>query len=110
MYMKAMKLNELQNFCNEQFKLAEGEDAKLLSADEVKRITNVRNIANDAVKEYDELVKNYQDLLKDYQELVKHSGSPDKTPEVENPAGSLKSGELDINEFKKEFLKHYKEQ
>ena len=60
MVLKSASLKGLQDFCAEQFKLAEGENAKLLSADEVKRLTETRNRAEAAAKEYDELAQNYQ--------------------------------------------------
>lgn len=89
MVLKSASLKGLQDFCEEQFKAAEGENGKLLSADEVKRLTETRNRAEQASKEYDELAQNYQQLLKDYNEMILHTGtSAERTKEVDNPAGN----------------------
>ena len=108
MVLKSASLKSLQDFCAEQFKLAEGENAKLLSADEVKRLTETRNRAEAAAKEYDELAQNYQQLLKDYNEAILHTGvSAEKTKEVENPAGDAKptSTTFDAEKFAMEWFK-----
>ena len=107
MVLKSASLKSLQDFCEEQFKAAEGENAKLISADEVKRLTETRNRAEAAAKEYDELAQNYQQLLKDYNEAILHTGvSAEKTKEVENPAGDAKpaSTTFDAEKFAKEWF------
>ena len=38
MVLQSASLKSLQDFCEEQFKAAEGENAKLLSADEAKLV------------------------------------------------------------------------
>ena len=108
MVLQSASLKDLQNFCEEQFKAAEGENAKLLSADEVKRLTEVRNRAKSASEEYDELARNYQQLLKDYNEVILHAGSTaDKTKEVEEPAGDAKpaNSTFDPAKFTEEWFK-----
>ena len=107
MVLKSASLKSLQDFCAEQFKLAEGENAKLLSADEVKRLTETRNRAEAASKEYDELARNYQQLLKDYNEAILHTGTTaEKTKEVEEPAGDAKPAnyQFDDEKFTKEWF------
>ena len=107
MVLQSASLKSLQDFCEEQFKAAEGENAKLLSADEVKRLSEVRNRAASASKEYDELARNYQQLLKDYNENILHTGTTaEKTKEVENPAGDAKpaSTTFDAEKFAREWF------
>lgn len=109
MILKSASLKDLQDFCDAQFKAVEGENAKLLSADEVKRLTETRNKAQACVKEYDELAQNYQQLLKDYNEVIQHTSTAEKTKEVENPAGDAKpaSTKFDAEKFTREwFQKH----
>lgn len=110
MVLKSAKLKELQDFCAEQFRLAEGENAKLLSADEVKRLTETRNRAEAASKEYDELAQNYQQLLKDYNEAILHTGATaDKTKEVTDPAGDATpaNATFDAEKFAEEWFKNH---
>lgn len=110
MIMKSAKLQELQDFCNKQFDSAQGENATLLSADEVKRLTQTRDIANQCVDEYNELAKNYQELLKDYREAIKHTSTPVKTEEVNEPAGKVREEKFDMKKFKEDFLAKHKEE
>lgn len=107
MVLQSVSLRSLQDFCEEQFKAAEGENAKLLSADEVKRLSEVRNRAKSASEEYDELARNYQQLLKDYNENILHTGcTADKTKEVEEPAGDAKpaNSTFDAEKFTTEWF------
>ena len=110
MVLQSASLKSLQDFCEQQFKAAaEGENAKLLSADEVKRLTETRNRAEAASKEYDELARNYQQLLKDYNEAILHTGTTaEKTREVEESYGNAKhekctvdAGKYTTERFKK---------
>ena len=115
MVLQSASLKSLQDFCEEQFKkAAEGENAKLLSADEVKRLTETRNRAEAASKEYDELARNYQQLLKDYNEAILHSATTaEKTKEVEEPAGDAKpaNSTFDAEKFTTDwFKKNYPDQ
>ena len=108
MVLQSTSLKNLQDFCDQQFKAAEGENAKLLSADEVKRLTETRNRAEAASKEYDELARNYQQLLKDYNEAILHTGTTaEKTKEVEEPAGDAKpaNSTFDAAKFTEEWFK-----
>ena len=108
MVLQSSSLKDLQNFCERQFKEAEGENAKLLSADEIKRLSEVRNRAEAASKEYDELARNYQQLLKDYNENILHTGTTaEKTKEVEEPAGDAKpaNSTFDAAKFTEEWFK-----
>ena len=108
MILQNASLKSLQDFCEEQFTAAEGENAKLLSADEVKRLTETRNRAEAASKEYDELARNYQQLLKDYNEVILHSAkTAEKTREVEEPAGDAKpaNSTFDAEKFTTEWFK-----
>lgn len=108
MVLQSASLKSLQDFCEEQFKAAEGENAKLLSANEVKNLTEIRNRAESASKEYDELARNYQQLLKDYQENILHTGTTaEKTKEVEDPAGDAKpaNSTFDAEKFTTEWFK-----
>lgn len=108
MVLQSVSLKSLQDFCEEQFKAAEGENAKLLSAEEAKRLAEVRNRAESASKEYDELAHNYQQLLKDYNEAILHTGSTaEKTKEVEEPAGDAKptNSTFDAEKFTTEWFK-----
>ena len=108
MVLQSASLKNLRDFCDEQFKTAEGENSKLLSADEVKRLTEVRNRAESASKEYDELARNYQQLLKDYNEVILHSATTaEKTKEVEEPAGDAKpaNSTFDAEKFTEEWFK-----
>ena len=109
MVLQSSNLKDLRDFCDAQFKTAEGENAKLLSADEVKRLTEVRNRAESASKEYDELARNYQQLLKDYNEAILHSAATaEKNTEVEEPAGDAKpanSTTFDAEKFTTEWFK-----
>ena len=107
MVLQSASLKDLQDFCESQFKTAEGENAKLLSADEVKRLSEVRNRAEAASKEYDELARNYQQLLKDYNEAILHSAATaEKTKEVEEPAGDAKptNSTFDAAKFTKDWF------
>lgn len=107
MILQSTNLRSLQDFCEQQFKAAEGENAKLLSADEVKRLTETRNRIEAASKEYDELARNYQQLLKDYNEAILHTGTTaEKTKEVEEPAGDAKpaNSTFDAEKFTKEWF------
>lgn len=108
MVSQSINLKNLRDFCDEQFKLAEGENAKLLSADEVKRLTETKNRVEAASKEYDELARNYQQLLKDYNEIILHSATTaEKTKEVEEPAGDAKpaNSTFDAAKFTEEWFK-----
>lgn len=108
MILQSANLKSLRDFCDEQFKTAEGENAKLLSADEVKRLTETKNKVDAAQKEYDELARNYQQLLKDYNEAILHTGTTaDKTKEVEEPAGDAKpaNSTFDAAKFTEEWFK-----
>ena len=107
MVLQSASLKSLQDFCEEQFKAAEGENAKLLSADEVKRLTETRNRAEAASKEYDELARNYQQLLKDYNEMILHTGTTADKTEVEEPAGDAKpaNSTFDAAKFTEEWFK-----
>ena len=108
MVLQSASLKSLRDFCDEQFKAAEGENAKLLSADEVKRLTETKNRVDAASEEYNELARNYQQLLKDYNEAILHTGSTaDKTKEVEEPAGDAKpaNSTFDAEKFTTEWFK-----
>lgn len=108
MVLQSTSLKSLREFCEEQFKSAEGENAKLLSADEVKRLTETKNRAEAASKEYDELARNYQQLLKDYNEAILHTGTTaEKTKEVEEPAGDAKpaNSTFDAAKFAEDWFK-----
>lgn len=107
MVLQSVSLKSLRDFCDEQFKTAEGENAKLLSADEVKRLTETKNRVEAASKEYDELARNYQQLLKDYNEVILHSATTsEKTKEVEEPAGDAKpaNSTFDAEKFTTEWF------
>lgn len=107
MVLQSASLKSLRDFCDEQFKAAEGENAKLLSADEVKRLTETKNKVDAASKEYDELARNYQQLLKDYNENILHTGvTAEKTKEVEEPAGDAKpaNSTFDAEKFTTEWF------
>lgn len=108
MVLQSSSLKSLRDFCDEQFKAAEGENAKLLSADEVKRLTETKNRVDAASEEYDELARNYQQLLKDYNEVILHSATTsEKTKEVEEPAGDAKPANsiFDAAKFTEEWFK-----
>ena len=107
MVLQSASLKSLQDFCEEQFKAAEGENAKLLSADEAKRLSEVRNRAESASKEYDELARNYQQLLKDYKEAILHSATTAEKTEVEEPAGDAKpaNSTFDAEKFTTDWFK-----
>ena len=108
MVLQSASLKSLQDFCDQQFKAAEGENAKLLSADEVKRLTETRNKIEAASKEYDELARNYQQLLRDYNEAILHTGTTaEKTKEVEEPAGDAKpaNSTFDAEQFATDWFK-----
>ena len=113
MILQSASLKSLQDFCEEQFKAAEGENAKLLTADEVKRLTETRNRAEAASKEYDELARNYQQLLKDYNEAILHTGTTAEKTEVDEPAGDAKpaNSTFDAEKFTTDwFKKNYPDQ
>lgn len=108
MVLKSASLQSLRDFCEEQFKAAEGENAKLLTADEVKRLTETRNRAEAASKEYDELAQNYQQLLKDYNDMILHTGATaERTKEVDNPAGDANpaNASFDAEKFAENWFK-----
>lgn len=108
MVLQSASLKSLQDFCDQQFKAAEGENAKLLSADEAKRLAETRNKIEAAQKEYEELASNYQQLLKDYNENILHTGTTaEKTKEVEEPAGDAKpaNSTFDAAKFTEEWFK-----
>ena len=107
MVLQSASLKSLREFCDEQFKTAEGENAKLLSADEVKRLTETKNRVEAASKEYDELARNYQQLLKDYNEAILHTGTTAEKTEVEEPAGDAKpaNSTFDAAKFTEEWFK-----
>ena len=108
MVLQSSSLKSLKDFCDQQFRAAEGENAKLLSADEVKNLTETRNKIGEASKEYDELARNYQQLLKDYNEAILHTGTTaEKTKEVEEPAGDAKpaNSTFDAEKFTTEWFK-----
>lgn len=109
MILKSTSLKDLQDFCEAQFKAAEGENANLLSADEVKRLTETRNKAQACVKEYEELAQNYQQLLKDYNEMIQHTSTAERTNEVEKPAGDAKPASTGFNaeKFAKEWFQEH---
>ena len=107
MVLQNASLKSLREFCEEQFKSAEGENAKLLSADEVKRLTETKNRVEAASKEYDELARNYQQLLKDYNENILHTGvTAEKTKEIDEPAGDAKpaNSTFDPEKFTQEWF------
>ena len=110
MVLQSSSLKSLRDFCDQQFKAAEGENAKLLSADEVKRLTETKNRVEAASKEYDELARNYQQLLKDYNENILHTGTTaEKTKEVEEPAGDAKptNSIFDAEKFTEQWFKEH---
>lgn len=100
MTLKSTSLKDLRDFCEAQFKAADGtEDAKLLTADEVKTLTEIKNKAESAQKEFDDLAKNYQDLLKDYTEAIRHTSTAEITPESTEPAGKATNDVFNPEEF-----------
>lgn len=99
MTIKSTSLKDLRDFCDAQFKSADTEGAELLSATEVKTLTEIKNKAESAQKEFDDLAKNYQELLKDYQEAIQHTSNAVKAPETDEPAGPAKTDVFDPDQF-----------